>query len=260
MERGFVKLWRKTQDSRVFKNPNLLKVWVWCLMRANYKEDWVTIKTGRGENQVRVKPGEFVFGRKAASRELGMPESSVWKRMVKLKKLKNVNIKSDSQYSVVSIVNWDTYNPDQEKGDSKGDRQGTGKEQARNTEKKVKKDKNKIYSAEFLKFWDAYPKKTGKWAVWNAWQSKNGVRPPIDRLLSIIAIHKKGKSWKDGFIPLPATWLNQERWDDVVDVPKESIREEIVCKACGKSSGVIFASGYHPECEPDSFDKQVEGR
>lgn len=111
-------------------------------MRANHKENWVTIQTGRGENQVLVKPGQFVFGRKAASRELDMPESSIWKRMMKLEKLQNVNIISDSKYSVISIVNWDIYNPFQKKGDSKGDKEVTSKEQARNTEKNDKNYKN----------------------------------------------------------------------------------------------------------------------
>lgn len=153
MERGFIKLWRKSQDSQVFQNAELWKVWTWCLMRANHKQNWVTIKTGRGETEVRVDPGQFIFGRKAAAKELKMPESSIWKRMKKLKNIENVNIKSDSKYSIVSIVNWEAYNSDEQKGDSKGDKQVTSKEQARNTEKNDKnykndKNKEKIYKKE----------------------------------------------------------------------------------------------------------------
>ena len=79
-----------------------------------------------------------------------MPESSVWKRMMKLEKLQNVNIISDSKYSVVSIVNWDIYNPFQKKGDSKGDKEVTSKEQARNTEKNDKNYKNVKKEKELL--------------------------------------------------------------------------------------------------------------
>ena len=138
---GYIKLWRKGEDSRVFKNPDLWKVWTWCLMRANYKERWVEIKTGKSKIEVKVQPGQFIFGRKSAAKALGMPESSVRNRMEKLKKMQNVDIKEDRQYSVVSIVNWDVYQPQDKKEDSEEDRQRTGKGQAKDTDKKDKKDK-----------------------------------------------------------------------------------------------------------------------
>lgn len=76
------------------------------------------------------------------------------------------------------------------------------------------------YSPEFLAFWSAYPKRTGKGAAWNAWlkaQIKNG---QCELILSAIAAQAKSRAWtKDGgaYIPLPATWLNQRRWEDDPD-------------------------------------------
>jgi len=141
MSEGFIHLWRQSIDSRVFKNAELWKVWTWCLMKATWQGRWAEMKTGRSKVEVWMEPGQFIFGRKTAAKELGMPESSVRNRMKKLKNMRNVDIKEDTQYSVVSIVNWDSYQGEEIKEDSKEDRQRTGKGQAKDTDKKGKKEK-----------------------------------------------------------------------------------------------------------------------
>jgi len=63
----------------------------------------------------------------------------------------------------------------------------------------------------FDTFWEAYPKKVGKGEARKAWHRKGDVA--LDHILE--AIQKQKRSWSDPkFIPNPATWLNQERWDD----------------------------------------------
>ena len=96
----FVLLYRKSIDSAVFQNAELWKVWTWCLMMANYKRRSVSVRTGKGETVVDLKPGQFVFGRNEASKALGMKPSSVRNRMQKLKKLGNVDIQHDHNFSV----------------------------------------------------------------------------------------------------------------------------------------------------------------
>jgi hypothetical protein len=66
----------------------------------------------------------------------------------------------------------------------------------------------------FEEFWQAYPKRTGKGACAKIWAKK---KPPLDTCLATLAWQKKSEQWtKEGgqFIPLPATWLNQDRWLD----------------------------------------------
>lgn len=128
MNRGYVKLYRKMLDSKVFQNEGLFKVWVWCLLKANHETRWVLIKVGRASTEVLVKPGQFVFGRYSAAKELQMSPSTVWKRIKKLKNMGNCDIKSNSKYTIITIVNWDIYQMSTQDGDSKGDRQVTGKE------------------------------------------------------------------------------------------------------------------------------------
>jgi hypothetical protein len=125
MERGWIKLWRKSEDSRVFQNEGLWKVWTWCLMQAAHEGHWVPIKVGKVITEVWVEPGQFIFGRNSAAKRLRMAPSTVWKRMLKLENMRNSDINRNSNYSVVSIVNWNSYQPKKKKGDIKGDSGGT---------------------------------------------------------------------------------------------------------------------------------------
>jgi len=71
------------------------------------------------------------------------------------------------------------------------------------------------YMGEFEKFWKEYPRKVGKRAAQKAWK-KNGM-PGIDKILEAIVQQRASPQWNtEGgrFIPNPATWLNQGRWDD----------------------------------------------
>lgn len=78
----------------------------------------------------------------------------------------------------------------------------------------------------FDEFWQHYPRKVGKDAARRAWDR---CKPSAELLLQILAVlewQRKTEAWtKDGgqFIPHPATWLNQGRWEDEpVQVEKPS--------------------------------------
>jgi hypothetical protein len=62
--------------------------------------------------------------------------------MVKLGNMQNCALKSDTHYTVVTILNYELY---QGSGKAKGTTQGTGKGQARDTNKNDKNVKNKEY-------------------------------------------------------------------------------------------------------------------
>jgi len=110
MNDGWVKLWRCSMDSRVWKNPGLWQVWCWCLLKANHKDKkWESVSTGRGTTEVLVKRGQFVFGRHKASEELLMPGRTVYDRMKKLEKVGNIVIQSNRHFSLVTILNYEKY-------------------------------------------------------------------------------------------------------------------------------------------------------
>lgn len=84
----------------------------------------------------------------------------------------------------------------------------------------------------FDSFWNAYPKKVGKKAACQAYRKAKG-KPPVDRLIQIILRQKQSDSWtkEDGqYIPNPSTWLNQGRWDDVLET--KSVQFSGPCPTC----------------------------
>ncbi len=109
IDEGWIKLYRKSIHSQVFQNEGLWKLWTWCLLKANHKDGWVLIKTGKGTSEVFIKRGQFIFGRKTASKELKMKPATVQKRIVKLKSMQNLITQSNSHYSIVSILNYELY-------------------------------------------------------------------------------------------------------------------------------------------------------
>ena len=79
------------------------------------------------------------------------------------------------------------------------------------------------YSAGFENFWAAYPNKVGKDAAWRAWQKRKADLPEGETLLAILARQRASQQWqKEGgqYVPHPATWLNQGRWQDVLETPQ----------------------------------------
>ena len=79
--------------------------------------------------------------------------------------------------------------------------------------------------AEFEIFWSAYPTKVGKQPARKAFDK---VSVPVETLVAAIERQKCSSQWsKDGgqYIPNPATWLNQCRWEDQL-TPKQETENE----------------------------------
>ena len=76
--------------------------------------------------------------------------------------------------------------------------------------------------ASFERFWTAYPKKVGKEAARKAYSR---AKVPVERLLHALEAQKGSTQWQvenGRFIPNPATWLNQGRWEDEVCDPRKA--------------------------------------
>lgn len=71
----------------------------------------------------------------------------------------------------------------------------------------------------FCKFWDAFPnvRKRAKPACWRKWQVIRPDAAMLDQMLRAIEAGKRSSDWKRGYVPMPLTWLNQGRWEDVME-------------------------------------------
>ena len=77
-----------------------------------------------------------------------------------------------------------------------------------------------LTNKDFDKFWEAYPKKKSKPIALKAWLKH---KPDIDVVIKSLTMMKKCDQWtknKGEFIPYPASWLNAEGWNDVIETKK----------------------------------------
>ncbi len=130
MDEGYVKLWRKSLKNGWLKNHKLWVFWSYCLMRANHTRCKVII----GYQEIVLEPGQFIFGRKKAAKELKMSESAIQRNTYFLEKAGNLNIKRTNKYSIFQIVNWHLYQDVNIKR--------TSSEHQANTDKNDKNEKN----------------------------------------------------------------------------------------------------------------------
>ena len=75
----------------------------------------------------------------------------------------------------------------------------------------IRLDKKNIYTEDFTIFWSAYPNKVGKDAAYKSW---NKYKPRLDDVMYALSWQQDSDQWKRGYIPNPATYLNQGRWKD----------------------------------------------
>ena len=88
---------------------------------------------------------------------------------------------------------------------------------ANKTEQMKAKQSKQEREERFLKFWAAYPKRVAKTAAVKAFEKLKPDDELLDIMLIAIGKQKNSEQWtKDGgqFIPYPATWINERRWED----------------------------------------------
>lgn len=65
---------------------------------------------------------------------------------------------------------------------------------------------------DFWKAWPVNPRKVGKQDCLNRW-AKNGCAAIASHIIAHVEYLKTSEDWREGRIPMPATYLNQQRWD-----------------------------------------------
>lgn len=149
---GWIKLHRKILDSPVFAEPGMLKLWVYCLLKATHKSREVLL----GQSVIKLEPGQFITGRNSLAKDYNsgikpknqVSESTLWRWLLLLENAGNLNIKKTNKYSIVTIGKWAFYQELEQEDISKMNSKRTTDEQQMNTNKNVKNEKEKNIIAE----------------------------------------------------------------------------------------------------------------
>lgn len=149
---GFIKLDRNILNWEWYRNRNVKDLFLHCLLKANH--------TDKNWEGIVVKRGSFVTGRKILSRELGMSEQQIRTALDKLKATKEITIKSTSQYSILTINNYNLYQSNNQLATNE---QPTSNQRVTTTKelKKEKKEKNIDFN-DIKSWWNSLPYKLVK--------------------------------------------------------------------------------------------------
>lgn len=89
----------------------------------------------------------------------------------------------------------------------------------------------------FKEFWSAYPRKDDKKRAWLKFKSIKNIKEVFPDIMADVENKKKSEQWnKNGgqFIPMPSTYLNNERWNDEETVTRQN---EIESKCADEFKG-----------------------
>ncbi len=221
-DEGWLKLYRKLRHHPKSKDAGFMWIWLMILLEATHKDyliDWC------GE-VITLKPGQFVTSREALAEKTGEHQSKIYRTLRWLESEHQIEQQKSNRSTLITITNWSKYQSGEQQNEQPANNQRTTSEQPANTNKNRKnvrseepeRELSESYSPEFSDFWDLYPNKTGKGKAWESWQKKR-CNVILDIILTSVNLHLDCKKWNpnskgDTYIPLPSTWLNQNRWED----------------------------------------------
>jgi hypothetical protein len=218
---GYFLLHKKILNWEWFSDPKSVALWIYILANTNYAES-----VYRGHT---IRRGQAAIGRKRASMVTGLSQQEIRTRLKRFETNKQITTKSTTNFSIVTVLNYDQY---QSFRKTKEPQKYSETNKQITTSKEVKKERSikevDQNETNFDLFWSEYPRKVAKKKAKQIWMRQklgNGTFPKImDSLRKV----KKTEQWEEvRLIPHPATWLNQERWEDEIATGKL-----IDCKRC----------------------------
>ena len=143
---GFILLHRKITEWEWYQNPNTFRVFLHCLLKANFTD-------GRFEGKD-IKRGQFVTSLPSLSDQTSLSIRQVRVALDHLIMTGELTNKSFSKYRIITVVNYDKYQNDDRQNDSQmtdkrqtDDSQMTDKcQQYNNNNKNNKNNKNNNHS------------------------------------------------------------------------------------------------------------------
>ena len=109
---GWIKLQRKLLVSTVFSDERRLKVFIWCLIRANPKP--IDVQVGR--QTIHLERGQFITGRNEAARELGMSPSAVRRWLTLLADGQQISLSANNKFTLVTVEKYGLYQDQKSRG------------------------------------------------------------------------------------------------------------------------------------------------
>ena len=252
LKEGYLKLFRSIQDNPFWTQPRVFsdaEAWIDILLAVRWKKEPEQKVIGR--KVLICNRGESLKSLDTWKRRWQWhSKKRVTSFLKMLEKMEMIRLTNETVTTRLFVVHYNEY---QDYGNANvntqgnalgadgkrigngeetdGKRKGHTEEEVKPTNPPIIEDGNKVIlsrskpseaSESFLKFWDSYPhsRRTGKPQCLKVWKTK-GLDSMIETILTALENHKASNDWqKEGgqYIPGSAVWLNQERWEQKMDV------------------------------------------
>lgn len=110
MHRGYIKIWRKIEDSGLFQMHSTLALFMYMLMQAAHK----TKKVGTSMGVIELERGQFISGRHKLASALELSEQKVRTCLDNLHSMGIITSKATNKFTIYAIVNYNEYQTTEE--------------------------------------------------------------------------------------------------------------------------------------------------
>jgi hypothetical protein len=215
---GWIKVWRKLEESDVWSLPPLtLRVSMWLLLHANSeRKHW---------NGFTIEPGELITSYAHIAKGVqwveGRQEITPTQEQIRwtIKNLKKAEFLAQEPHQGglhIKVLHWEQYQggktkttPGRAPGTTPGPPQDNPNQQELQNEE-----------VSFVRFWNLYPRKTKRPYAQECWGRAIKKADPAkitagleEQLPQMEARIRAGEA---EWVSHPSTWLNNERWNDTV--------------------------------------------
>jgi hypothetical protein len=124
MHRGYIKIWRKTEDSGLLQMPNTLALFMVMLFKAAYKPCRVGL--------IELERGQLSAGRFQLCEWSGLSEQNVRTCLKHLHDMKIITSKPTNKFTVYTFVNYGQYQDSDDTTNQQANQQSTNNQPATN--------------------------------------------------------------------------------------------------------------------------------
>lgn len=217
----YLKIYRKMLDWEWYEDTNCVRVFLHLLLRANWEDSEY--------KGTPVPRGAVATGRKALSDQLGLSEREVRTVLKRLAKCKSIDQQSTNRFSIISVCEFDTYNPIKDADDQPNADRRPAKRRQATTSKEVKKLRSEETTSapsalleSFEEAWKAYGRKGEKKASLRYWKKLGPAdRKEIAERIPAYVADQESPTYQKDF----QGWINptEKRWQKLL---RSELREQ----------------------------------
>lgn len=211
---GFVIIYRSDilENLPEGKEYSTLDAWVDFCSEVRFADNTV-YKVIKGK-EIACGPGQSIRSLGGWATRWKWSRSRV-KRFFDAKRKRNrVRYENETVTTRITLCDIDSYEDLRNASETQAKRKRNADESHKNKEER-KREKEPLFD----QFWNAYPRKVSKGAARKAWGKLKPDEALTQTIITAVGRQITSEQWvKDGgqYIPHPATWLNNKRWEDEI--------------------------------------------